>query len=546
MEVVDGQQRLITLVILLRQVTEHFRRFSTNSAKEAAQRLWQDYVKLTPNGPYLLELNDPSVNRFFIDVVLEASASREPGSFTERNLSDAKREFDRYLSSQASALRQGFLAYLENLTAIVTSSLKFLLYKPEGQAQACFMFESMNARGLELTQLEKTKNLLFFLAYKYKRDDNQLSYLTRAINDTWRDIWKDLYTAQGADEDQFLRFHWAVFEGEAWMVNNEPTRTVDIHDAIRKTVKERLPKGIEVCDWLDQYLQSLRAYSPLYRDLVYPDFGKSFVSLIHLRDTLIQLVESTQRIGREANLIPIMMAAYRRYTANPDALKEVFRLAEVLSFRLLAVGKRADAGRKKAFDIARDIGRQSVSPPDAIDRLRQLIDDYCGDDAFRQALEDTRGDFYHWDGIRYFLFEYERELKRKSKIAFTYDWDVFRKQELEQSIEHILPQGDETPRSDYWRAYWGHFWSEEDWSRCRHLLGNLNLAMPSWNSSYSAKPFPEKRGGAGSADDAKVYARSPWYCEQELAKLENWTPETLRERQKKLADWAVKRWPIRG
>jgi len=73
----------------------------------------------------------------------------------------------------------------------------------------------MNARGLQLTQLEKTKNLLFYLAYKYRKNDGQLGNLTVAINDTWGYLWKNLYIEQEGDQDQFLRFHGIVFEGEA-------------------------------------------------------------------------------------------------------------------------------------------------------------------------------------------------------------------------------------------------------------------------------------------------------------------------------------------
>jgi uncharacterized protein with ParB-like and HNH nuclease domain len=216
MDIVDGQQRLTTLVILLREFVNCYRQSAESARQQAAARLWDTFVKLTPDGPYLLELNNADVNRFFIDVILEETVGRAPQLSPEQNLLDAKRQFRQYLLNMQKKSGDKFFDDLDTVMGIVTSLLKFLVYQPRGQAEACFMFESMNARGLPLTQLEKTKNLLFFLAYKYKRDENQLRYLTEAINDTWRDVWRDLYAAQEGEEDQFLRFHWTVLEAEAW------------------------------------------------------------------------------------------------------------------------------------------------------------------------------------------------------------------------------------------------------------------------------------------------------------------------------------------
>ncbi len=541
LEIVDGQQRLTTFVILIRQIIDQYRELGDTRHMRAAQTLEERYVKITPDGPYLLELNNDT-NRFFIDTILEASTTRVPQSFAEENLLNAKREFLDFLRQKQKEHDPQFGEYLDTLTTILTSSLKFLLYQPSGQAEACFMFESMNARGLELTQLEKTKNLLFFLAYKYKTSENQLKHLSTAITDTWRDVWRNLYSAKG-EEDQFLRFHWIVFDRETWMDKGDVTRTYDIHDAIRKTVKECL-ESADVCKWLESYLTSLRSYSPLYRDLINPHAETSFQRQAKQRDALVELVHSTQRIGREANLIPVMMASYYRYANTDEELQEIFRLAEVFSFRLLVIGRRADVGRRRAFDIACEIGHGKLLAIDAIKRLRGLISEYCDDSKFRDALEDQKDDFYHWSGIRYFLFEHERDLQRKARGQFLLDWDLFRRQEPEQSIEHILPQGESIPQSTYWNDYWGKFFSEEEWRRCRHLLGNLNLAMPHWNSSYSAKDFPAKRGDRTTPPDAMVYAHSPWISEQVLSTITDWTPEEITKRQNTLAAWAIKRWPI--
>jgi hypothetical protein len=75
-------------------------------------------------------------------------------------------------------------------------------------------------------------------------------------------------------------------------------------------------------------------------------------------------------------------------------------------------------------------------------------------------------------------------------------------------------------------------------------LGNLALTLD--NSSYSNKCFADKRGAALVPGQAPTtcYAQGKLHQEQRLAAYADWTPETIEQRQKELAAWALEHWAV--
>jgi hypothetical protein len=135
--------------------------------------------------------------------------------------------------------------------------------------------------------------------------------------------------------------------------------------------------------------------------------------------------------------------------------------------------------------------------------------------------------------LKYFLYEFEEHLAEKKGAVPRISWEEIRRRERADTIEHILPQ---TPTD----AYWNRRFDEDALRLYTHDLGNLTLTKD--NVSYGNKPFPEKRGMAGSG--RPCYAESPFFAERELANLTDWTVEHVLERRSRLIDWALDRWHI--
>ena len=113
-------------------------------------------------------------------------------------------------------------------------------------------------------------------------------------------------------------------------------------------------------------------------------------------------------------------------------------------------------------------------------------------------------------------------------------WDELTSRDLQDSIEHILPQ------SISGQSYWEEKFTETRHAQYTHDLGNLTLTRH--NSTYLNKPFPEKKGSVNA--EGHCYAKSPFFVERELTRWENWDADAIDERRIRLLEWAKQRWAI--
>ena len=144
-------------------------------------------------------------------------------------------------------------------------------------------------------------------------------------------------------------------------------------------------------------------------------------------------------------------------------------------------------------------------------------------------------DFYNWNGIRYFMYEYEYSLQSASKTERTkLNWEEFRHKERDSdydTIEHIYPQ---RAKHSSWKEPFKNY-SIRERKRFRHSIGNLVPLASRKNSSLSNKSFIEK-----SLKGFKYGC----YSENELTNHSQWGPEEIKERSFKLLAFMDKRWEL--
>ena len=165
----------------------------------------------------------------------------------------------------------------------------------------------------------------------------------------------------------------------------------------------------------------------------------------------------------------------------------------------------------------------------------------CPDETFHAALSagDERVQVaYGKRYLRYFLYEYEKSLAAAKGTDPKVTWEEVQSQDLKDTIEHVLPQTIEGKK--YWTERFGAH-GEATHARLVHDLGNLTLTK--WNTQYSNKPFPEKKGDLGP-ETIYCYAKAPFYQEQALAGWEEWGPDQIEERRGQLLAWAKGRWGV--
>ncbi|WP_090543534.1 DUF1524 domain-containing protein [Nitrosomonas sp. Nm132] len=150
--------------------------------------------------------------------------------------------------------------------------------------------------------------------------------------------------------------------------------------------------------------------------------------------------------------------------------------------------------------------------------------------------------YYGWNGLRYFLYEYELDLledSRQQKVS----WESLLKTGKDKiSIEHIYPQTE----TDEWAATFEDF-SELAKKHCSGSLGNLLLLSASINSSLQNDSFSSKK--KPKYDKAGNKLRNGYsdgsHSEIEVSKSKTWDANHIRTRGLKLLDFMEKRWDIK-
>ncbi|MEH2371577.1 HNH endonuclease family protein [Nostoc sp.] len=152
--------------------------------------------------------------------------------------------------------------------------------------------------------------------------------------------------------------------------------------------------------------------------------------------------------------------------------------------------------------------------------------------------------FYKWQGIKYFLYEYELHLQNQSKTnRDKMNWHEFIENRNEnenefdyKTIEHIYPQN---PRKECWTSRFSNYNSREK-NILRHSLGNLLPLSQPKNSTFQNKCFSEKVSGI----DSMIGYEYGSYSEIEVSKYNDWTAKKVLERGIKLLDFMEKNWNI--
>jgi len=527
-DVIDGQQRLTTLVILLDAIHDEFERlgdaFATGLRKtylSLRDRDGQPHTKLT--------VNEDCQGYFYGDVLGFAPSLEGPTTRAHHNLSEARQRCQAYLAQAQTREGDRYPIWLDNLRRKVTQGLQVIFYPVERDAEAGVIFETMNDRGKALTDLEKIKNYFLYLASKLELAEDH--GLDRKVAKIWQDIYEMLMASglgDDANEDQLLRTHWLA-----------------AYDPLPRnwhgysSVKERFAlKGYRdqhpllLAD-LMRYLDSLHDTARAYCDIETPRRGGAFSEIVdaELRTAVLAYSEKLVRLGTRAAFLPLLCAVRLKSADAGATYLQVLRLCELYDFRVYEwLRRRAQTGQSTLSGLANRFYR-GLPPDQLMSSLTELILRYCPGDRFLERFSLETEDWYHWSGLKYFLYEYELHLAHQVREPVHMHWEDITDTKRD-TIEHILPQ---SPTSEWGRA----FPDEAQRKRWTHDIGNLTLTYD--NSSLGVKPFAEKKGEPGLPS---CYASSSFFVERQVATYPRWTGHEIRERRERIRAWAVERWQV--
>ena len=156
-DVVDGQQRLTTLIVLLKAVEKNL---TNNTQEKQAEKLNAILVK-EKKELILLQTNHDA--REILDAYLVGGELGElEGAKTlhQRELMNAFRECERFVANWGNPV---------SLLDLLKNKIKFVFFVLEDPGAVYTVFEVLNSRGLTVDWLDKMKSTLMGIAFQKKK-----------------------------------------------------------------------------------------------------------------------------------------------------------------------------------------------------------------------------------------------------------------------------------------------------------------------------------------------------------------------------------------
>jgi hypothetical protein len=489
-QIVDGQQRIATLSILALAViatlqglgdTDEQRAANQDRARRLRERFIgeKDPASLQESSKLFLNETDDG---FYQDYLVQLRTPLNPRRLPRSNrlLWEC---FGWFRSRLASRAAQGGEALASLLSETVARQLLFILITVEDDLSAYVVFETLNARGLELSSTDLLKNFLFSRV--------QAAPDLAALQRRWKSLVEIVRQERFPD---FLRYHLLcdtpqVRKQRLFKLVQGRVRTPAAVFALMDDLERRAELFAALNDADHEYWLERRDARPYVRELI----------LFRVRQTT-----------------PLLFAAFERF--EPADFVRVLKLLSVVSFRYTVVSGLNTNELEPVYHRAAKavLDGRVTTPAEVFAEIRGI---YVGDEAFERdfgALDlDTSGQRKRL--VKYVLCKLESDA---SGVARDYEADT-------GTIEHILP---ENPGVE-WDAYFDPQRQAEQVYR----LGNLTLLEASLNRQVGNQLLAAKRA---------LYAQSGYTLTRAVAGEADdaWSPAALARRQAHMARRAAHVW----
>ncbi len=485
--IIDGQQRLATTSILLAAIRNEFLNRGDGRRADIVQRTYLSAPDLaSATDVSRLNLNSED-SHFFEQRIVNGKSTPSPTRASHERIFKAFEIFQAEIKRVTDDAGPDWENRLTQWVEFLRNSVKTIVLDVPSDSDAYLIFETLNDRGADLTIADLLKNYLFGHA-GLKLD---------AVRDGWMMVLGALeIPSENTLFTTFLRHYWSSIRGAV--------RERELY----KSIKEHVASEAQVIDFIAQLQGAASLYSALLSSNheYWEDFG----------GTVKQNVETLLRLDLEQNR-PLLLAALQHFT---DAEKKALLRALVSwSVRGLIVGGIGGGSAEKAYcRAAFKIRRGEIkTTPELLVELSTIVP---SDSEFQEALAFTR--IPKANLARYYLIALERGKKGETDPEF-----VPNANEEEVNLEHVLPKrasvGD-----------WGGQFNAEERRDYLHRLGNLALLQKGPNGRIGNRPFSVKK---------PILTNSGFTLTADIGAESDWTKETIKERQKKLAALAVKVWP---
>ncbi|GAA9986323.1 DUF262 and DUF1524 domain-containing protein [Helicobacter pylori] len=474
--IIDGQQRLTTITLLLTALRDHLNDEDEFLEKFSHQKIQNDYlINSDKDGDkkFRLILSDSDKDTLLSLIDKDRRKPSEPSLKIVENF----KLFEEWVSNT------------DKLETIFKGLDKLMIVEialEKGKDDPQLIFESMNSKGMELTQADLIRNYII-METEIEKQEGFYNKYWRAMEEEFKQN-KKLF-------DRFVRHYLTI-----------KTREIPNINKVYVALKDyRQKEGIGIED----LLKDLQKYCGYFCRIVFKkesdkDLNKALGFLVDLEMDVIY---------------PLLLELYSDYSdgvLSEDDFRRSIALIESYICRRAVCGLGTNSLNKVFPSFTKHIQKdeyfKSLKAHFGYLTEKQR---FPNNDEFKDCFITI--DFYKFQKNRYF-FERLENFDREERV-YTHEY----------TIEHIMPQ----KLTEEWERDLGENFKEIH-DKYLHTIGNLTLT--GYNSEYRNKSFQEKQGME------KGFKDSPLRLNQSLRDLKSFGEEEIEKRANDLADLALKIW----
>ena len=482
--VIDGQQRLTTVSLIIEALARHLGDREPVSGF-SAQSI-RDHYLLDPrkHGELRYKLMLTQTDKQALMAIVDQRPLTDNHSFRVRQ------NFD-FFKQQVERLGRDLESLCKGLAKLMIVDV--VLERNHDNPQ--LIFESMNSTGLELSQADLIRNFVLM--------GLELEHQTRLYDNYWRPMEVAFgQEAYGRHFDGFMRHYLTAMTGEIPNIQK-------VYGAFKAYARSSkfIPSGV------DALVAEVRTFASHYCAMALDQ---------EANPTLAAAFRDFRELKAEV-AYPLLLNLYQDYSCGLITCKELeqaIRLVESYVFRRAVCDIPTNSLNRTFATFNRALKKDRYLDSIQAHLLRlPFYRRFPSDEEFRRGIKWR--DLYNFRSRSYWLRRLENYGRKEPVFVDEY------------TIEHILPQNENL--SQAWQEDLGDDWARvhETWV---HNLGNLTLT--GYNSEYSDRSFAEKRDMEGG------FKESPLRLNKGLGTVERWNETTIQARADRLADEAVKVWPV--
>jgi hypothetical protein len=509
-DIVDGQQRITTIVIFMFVLIENLKNLSESDDElEDIELLYETYVRHKKQ--YKLRALEED-NDYFHSYILDGDNGRNYiRTPAQKKLYNAKIYFEEYLLNLSK----------EELNLIrrkIDENSRVLVYSVKDTAEATLIFETTNDRGKGLTNLEKIKS---FMMYKsYVASEETPDQLLKIIRMRFSDIYKEYEKFESKiDEDSILQYHY--IGQQKWSGKDYQQYVAKVKEQVNSYITES--KDNEALSFIDEYTKELK---------------ETFFAVHEILESKMESLRNVFILARTGNFWPLLIKTFKFDTTDKKSkFLRITQLLEIYSFRVYAVNQnRGNTGQSKLYAYARDFSGNFKKLEEL---LINIIGLYSSNDVFKSNLSDPY--IYERMGTRdilYFFWKYENYLRTSEQpksSPMSEPEFISKNSKFKLTIEHIASQNPRKAiiKNDSIFPVINDSFKEQ----FLHNIGNLTIDPRSSNSSKGNKEFDDK--------NEKYFKKAPFKTQNELESFmvnNSWSSESITKRKNVLIKFALTKW----